>query len=95
MFCDATFYSCQKIAYHLFITRVYDSRYKAYYTTSFNLMKGKSTEDYSFIFQKLKEYINNYAELNEEYDINKLHYDFEIAIGTGAKKIFPNVIIKY
>ena len=24
-----------------------------------------------------------------------MHSDFEIAIGAGAKKIFPNIIIKY
>ena len=58
-------------------------------------MKGKSTEEYSFIFQKLRDHIINYAELNKEYELNELHSDFEIAIGAGAKKIFPNLIIKY
>ena len=44
-------------------------------------MKGKSTDEYAFIFQKLRDHIDNYAELNKEYELIELHSDFEIAIG--------------
>ena len=93
MFVDATFYACPTIAYQLFITRIFDN--DSFYTTSFSLMRGKITEDYSIIFKKLHEHISMYSDINEKYVINELHTDFELAIGAAEKIIYPEIRIKY
>ena len=95
VFADATFYACPAIAYQLFITRIFDIKYDSFYTTSFSLMRGKSTEDYLIIFKKLDEHISIYSDINENYRIKELHTDFESAIGTAAKIIYPEIQIKY
>ena len=95
VFCDATFYSAPQMAYQLFITRIYDETYNSFYTTSFSLMKNKSTEDYYKIFKKLDRNINQYLPINENYTIQELHTDFELAIGAAAKKIYKNITLKF
>ena len=95
LFCDGTFYSCPSIAYQLFITRVYSEKSNAYYITSFSLMYNKTEDLYTIIFQKLHDNINKYLDLDENYEINELHTDFEIAIGNSCKKFFPDCNIKY
>ena len=95
LFCDGTFYSCPSITYQIFITRVYSEKSNAYYTTSFSLMSNKTEDLYTIISKKLNDNINKYFDLYENYEINELHIDFEIAIGNSGKKIFPDCTIKY
>ena len=58
-------------------------------------MSNKTEDLYTIIFQKLHDNINKYLDLDENYEINELHTDFEIAIGNSCKKIFPDCNIKY
>lgn len=90
LFCDSTFKSCPRVGYQLFITRVIDESKNAYYTTSFSNIKNKTKSDYILIFKKLKEHINDFLELGENYTITEFHTDFETAIGDAIVQIFPN-----
>ena len=58
-------------------------------------MSNKTEDLYTIIFQKLHDNINKYLDLDENYEINELHTDFEIAIGNSCKKFFPDCNIKY
>ena len=95
VFADATYYSCPNLAYQLFITRVFDETYNSYYTTSFTLMNGKTGEDYFLVFKKLHEHISSFLDINENYMLKELHTDFEITVGSAAKRIYPQINIKY
>ena len=95
VFADATYYSCPNLAYQLFITRVFDDTYNSYYTTSFTIMNGKTEEDYFLVFKKLHEHISSFLDINENYKLKELHTDFEIAVGSAAKRIYPQMNIKY
>ena len=85
LFCDSTFKSCPRVGYQLFITRVIDESKNAYYTTSFSIMKNKTKSDYILIFKKLKEHINDFLEIGENYTITEIHIDFETAIGDACR----------
>lgn len=95
IFCDSTFKTCPKIAYQLFITRVLDPVKNVYYTTSFSIMKNKSKEDYLIIFKKIKEHIEQFLEIGENYYINEIYIDLEFAIGEACCMVYPNAKIKY
>ena len=95
IFCDATFYACPKIAYQLLILRVFDDEKESYYTTAFALMTDKTTDNYECFFRNIDINIRNYLSINSTYSVKEIHSDFELAIGNGCKKIYPNVNIKF
>jgi len=74
---------------------VFDDTYNSYYTTLFELMNGKSEDDYFLVFKKLPEHISSFLGINENYRIKELHSDFDIAVGLSAKRIYPQMNIKY
>ena len=58
-------------------------------------MKNKTKQNYIFIFRKLKEHIDQFLEIRENYNIDIIHTDFEFAIGEACRNVYPNVQIKY
>ena len=83
------------IVYKLFVTRVYSEKTNSYYTTSYSIMSNKSDNDYALVFNKINDNIKFYLDIGEDYQINELHTDFEVAIGSGCRQIYPQVKIKY
>ena len=72
-----------------------DESKNAYYMTSFSIIKNKTKSDYILIFKKLKEHINDFLEIGENYTIAEIHTDFETAIGDTCAHIFPYAKIRY
>ena len=58
-------------------------------------MNGKTEEDYFLVFKKLHEHVSYFLDINEKYMLKELHTDFEIAVGSDAKRIYPLINIKY
>ena len=80
------------IQHRKLLTNYYDETYNSFYTTSFSLIKNKSIDNYYKIFKKLDSNLNQYLPINDKYEINELHSDFELAIGSAAKKIYKNAM---
>ena len=58
-------------------------------------MRDKTTENYECFFRNIDINIRKYLDINSTYTVNEIHSDFELAIGNGCKKIYPNVKIKF
>ena len=58
-------------------------------------MNGKTEEDYFLVFKKLHEHVSYFLDINEKYMLKELHTDFEISLGAAAKRIYPQMNIKY
>ena len=58
-------------------------------------MCDKTTENYECFFRNIDINIRKYLDINSTYTVNEIHSDFELAIGNGCKKIYPNVKIKF
>eukprot|EP00833_Pecoramyces_ruminatium_P014750 jgi/Orpsp1_1/1188782/evm.model.d7180000067137.1 len=94
VFADGTFRIAPKFSYQVFITRTYVSKYNKYYTTSFSILNNKEQSTYEVLFNVLK---NNASKICKNYVFppKNFHCDFEIAISNAARKVFPNINIKY
>ena len=94
LFADGTFYISPKIGYQVFITRNYVKEINSFYTTSFSILKDKEQLSYEIV---LKELENNVCKVTKNTVINPInfHCDFERAISNAAKKVFPNINIRY
>ena len=71
--CDSTFYSSLSFSSQLFITRILDEKRDAFCTTSFTLMKRKSTDEYLKLFKVIHNNVNQYLPISEDYKISELH----------------------
>jgi len=89
-----SFYACPMIAYQLLITLVFDIIKDSFYTTSFVIIKNKSTENYKNFF-RLNNNINKYLDINQTHSIREIHTDFEANIDNVCKLIYPGVKIKF
>ena len=58
-------------------------------------MKGKNKDDYHLFFRKLNEHLTNFLDIGEEYILEEIHTDFEIAVGEACRLVYPEVKIKY
>ncbi len=94
IFVDGTFYVAPKFSYQVFITRNYVKELNSFYTTSFSILKNKKQSTYEIIFEEIKKNATKYN--NNIIIIPKnIHCDFKRGISNAAKKIFPNINIKY
>ncbi|ORX61817.1 hypothetical protein BCR32DRAFT_251741 [Anaeromyces robustus] len=94
IFADGTFYVAPKFSYQVFITRTYVSELNKFYTTSISILKNKKEATYETLFKEIIKNVNKFRENSITTQIN-LHCDFEIAISNAARKIIPNLNIKY
>ncbi|KAL6601120.1 hypothetical protein U3516DRAFT_802289 [Neocallimastix sp. 'constans'] len=94
IFADGTFYVAPKFSYQLFITRTYVGEFNMFYTTSISTLKNKKQSTYETLFNELKKNVNKFRSNTLITTIN-FHCDFEQGISNTAKKVFPNINIKY
>ncbi|KAG4093437.1 hypothetical protein H8356DRAFT_1428723 [Neocallimastix lanati (nom. inval.)] len=94
IFEDGTFYAAPKFSYQLFITRTYVGEFNMFYTTSISILKNKKQSTYETLFKELKKNVNKFRSNTLITTIN-FHCDFEQGISNAAKKVFPNINIKY
>ena len=94
IFADGTFSISPKIGRQVFITRNYVKEYNCFYTTFISILKNKNQANYEIL---LKEINKNACKYNNNIIILpiKFHCDFERGISNAAKKIFPNIKIKF
>ncbi len=92
IFADGTFYIAPDFSYQVFITRTYVKALNIFYTTSFSILKNKKQSTYEKLFEEIKKNVSNY---NNNIKPKTFHCDFEKAISNSAKKIFPDINIKY
>ena len=78
----------------MFITRNYYKEINSFYNTSFSILKDKEHLSYKIV---LKELENNVCKVTNNTEINPInfHCDFERGISNAAKKVFPNINIRY
>ncbi|KAG4102918.1 hypothetical protein H8356DRAFT_1420747 [Neocallimastix lanati (nom. inval.)] len=94
IFADGTFYEAPKLSYRLFITRTYVGEFNMFYTTSISILKNKKQSTYETLFKEIKKNANKFRSNTLITTIN-FHCDFEQGISNAAKKILPNINIKY
>ncbi|ORY37164.1 hypothetical protein LY90DRAFT_511356 [Neocallimastix californiae] len=94
IFGDGTFYAAPKFNYQLFITRTYVGEFNMFNTTSISILKNKKQSTYETLFKEIKKNANKFRSNTLITTIN-FHCDFEQGISNGAKKVFPNINIKY
>ncbi|KAG4103920.1 hypothetical protein H8356DRAFT_1029838 [Neocallimastix lanati (nom. inval.)] len=94
IFADGTFYAAPKFSYQLFITRTYVGEFNMLYTTSISILKNKKQSTYETLFKEIKKNANKFRSNTLITTIN-FHCDFEQGISNAAKKVFPNINIKY
>ncbi|KAG4084356.1 hypothetical protein H8356DRAFT_1436211 [Neocallimastix lanati (nom. inval.)] len=94
IFADGTFYAAPKFSYQLFITRTYVEEFNMFYTTSISILKNKKQSTYETLFKEIKKKANKFRSNTLITTIN-FHCDFEQGISNAAKKVFPNINIKY
>ncbi|ORY78728.1 hypothetical protein LY90DRAFT_500917 [Neocallimastix californiae] len=94
IFADGTFYAAPKFSYQLFITRTYVGEFNMFYTTSISILKNKKQSTYETLFKEIKKNANKFRSNTLITKIN-FHCDFEQGISNVAKKVFPNINIKY
>ncbi|KAG4093736.1 hypothetical protein H8356DRAFT_1428438 [Neocallimastix lanati (nom. inval.)] len=94
IFADGTFYAAPKFSYQLFITRTYIGEFNMFYTTSISILKNKKQSTYETLFKEIKKNANKFRSNTLITTIN-FHCDFEQGISNAAKKVFPNINIKY
>ncbi|KAG4089387.1 hypothetical protein H8356DRAFT_1432094 [Neocallimastix lanati (nom. inval.)] len=94
IFADGTFYTAPKFSYQLFITRTYVGELNMFYTTSISILKNKKQSIYETLFKEIKKNSNKFRSNTLITTIN-FHCDFEQGISNAAKKVFPNINIKY
>ncbi|KAG4091682.1 hypothetical protein H8356DRAFT_1430157 [Neocallimastix lanati (nom. inval.)] len=94
IFADGTFYAAPKFSYQLFITRTYVGEFNMFYTTSISILKNKKQSTYETLFKEIKKNANKFRSNTLITTIN-FHCDFEQGISNAAKKVFPNINIKY
>ncbi|KAG4105542.1 hypothetical protein H8356DRAFT_1405925 [Neocallimastix lanati (nom. inval.)] len=94
IFADGTFYAAPKFSYQLFITRTYVGEFNMFYTTSISILKNKKQSTYETLFKEIKKNPNKFRSNTLITTIN-FHCDFEQGISNVAKKVFPNINIKY
>ncbi|KAG4091126.1 hypothetical protein H8356DRAFT_1295278 [Neocallimastix lanati (nom. inval.)] len=83
-----------KFSYQLFITRTYVGEFNMFYTTSISILKNKKQSTYETLFKEIKKNANKFRSNTLITTIN-FHCDFEQGISNAAKKVFPNINIKY
>ncbi|KAG4088992.1 hypothetical protein H8356DRAFT_1432362 [Neocallimastix lanati (nom. inval.)] len=94
IFADGTFYAAPKFSYQLFITRTYVGEFNMFYTTSIFILKNKKQSTYETLIKEIKKNANKFRNNTLITTIN-FHCDFEQGISNAAKKVFPNINIKY
>ncbi|KAG4101832.1 hypothetical protein H8356DRAFT_1033897 [Neocallimastix lanati (nom. inval.)] len=94
IFADGTFYAAPKFSYQLFITRTYVGEFNMFFTTSISILKNKKQSTYETLFKEIKKNENKFRSNTLITTIN-FHCDFEQGISNAAKKVFPNINIKY
>ncbi|KAG4088723.1 hypothetical protein H8356DRAFT_1361693 [Neocallimastix lanati (nom. inval.)] len=94
IFADGTFYEAPKFSYQLFITRTYVGEFNMFYTTSISILKNKKQSTYETLFKEIKKNANKFRSNTLITTIN-FNCDFEQGISNAAKKVFPNINIKY
>ncbi|KAG4101048.1 hypothetical protein H8356DRAFT_1034900 [Neocallimastix lanati (nom. inval.)] len=94
IFTDGTFYAAPKFSYQLFITKTYVGEFNMFYTTSISILKNKKQSTYETLFKEIKKNANKFRSNTLITTIN-FHCDFEQGISNAAKKVFPNINIKY
>ncbi|KAG4089038.1 hypothetical protein H8356DRAFT_1432268 [Neocallimastix lanati (nom. inval.)] len=94
IFADGTFYAAPKFSYQLFITKTYVGEFNMFYTTSISILKNKKQSTYETLFKEIKKNANKFRSNTLITTIN-FHCDFEQGISNAAKKVFPNINIKY
>ncbi|KAG4096998.1 hypothetical protein H8356DRAFT_1291974 [Neocallimastix lanati (nom. inval.)] len=87
-------YETPKFSYQLFITRTYVGEFNMFYTTSISILKNKKQSTYETLFKEIKKNPNKFRSNTLITTIN-FHCDFEQGISNVAKKVFPNINIKY
>ncbi|KAG4107141.1 hypothetical protein H8356DRAFT_1417395 [Neocallimastix lanati (nom. inval.)] len=92
IFADGTFYAAPKFSYQLFITRTYVGEFNMFNTTSISILKNKKQSTYETLFKEIKKNANK---SNTLITTINFHCDFEQGISNAAKKVFPNINIKY
>ena len=93
VFVDGTFYIAPKFSYQVFITRAYVSSFNKFYTTSVSILKNKEQATYEILFYELQKNARKFS--NTGATPTNLHCDFEIGISNAAKKIFPDINIRF
>ncbi|KAG4091036.1 hypothetical protein H8356DRAFT_1331764 [Neocallimastix lanati (nom. inval.)] len=94
IFADGTFYAAPKFGYQLFISRTYVGEFNMFYTTSISILKNKKQSTYETLFKEIEKNANKFRSNTLITTIN-FHCDFEQGISNAAKKVFPNINIKY
>ena len=92
VFADGTFYIAPKFSYQVFITRAYVSSFNKFYTTV-SILKNKEQATYEILFYEIQKNAIKFS--NTKATPTNLHCDFEIGISNAAKKIFPNINIRF
>lgn len=70
---------------------MYSQTTNSYYTTAFSIMQIKKEMDYLKIFQKIHNNIKLYLDIGEEFKVEEIHSDFEMAICNACQKVYPKV----
>ncbi|KAG4092118.1 hypothetical protein H8356DRAFT_1406358 [Neocallimastix lanati (nom. inval.)] len=94
IFAYGTFYAAPKFSYQLFITKTYVGEFNMFYTTSISILKNKKQSTYETLIKEIKKNANKFRS-NTLITTTNFHCDFEQGISNAAKKVFPNINIKY
>ncbi|KAE9542890.1 hypothetical protein AGLY_002801, partial [Aphis glycines] len=89
IFVDGTFRSCPNFFYQLFT--IHDLVEESYIPLVFFLLPNKETETYVCLFEHT---INSCAQYQLIFSPDEVFIDFEIAIHTAAKLVWPKIVIR-
>ncbi|KAG4095787.1 hypothetical protein H8356DRAFT_1398299 [Neocallimastix lanati (nom. inval.)] len=94
IFAYGTFYIAPKFSYQVFNSRTYVKKINSFYTTSISILKDKKQSTYEILFKEIKKNASKFSNNIIISPIN-FHGDIEKGISNAAKKIFPQINIKY
>ena len=97
IFIDGTFYAAPKCSYQIVTIRLHELKEDQFYTVGYGIMTSKNLGSYIEFLDNIKTYVYNNRE--NKRNINPwfpkvMHCDFEIAIISAIKQVFPNTEIK-
>ena len=58
-------------------------------------MSNKTANYYALVFNKINDEIKLYLDIGKKYQIKELNSDFEVAMSSGCRQIYPQVTVKY
>jgi len=95
IYADGMLSVAPKFSYQISIKRTYFKELNYFYITSFSILQNKEQTTYEILLEKNKKKKNSSKYYNILNVQKNFHCDFKIWISNTAKKVFPNINIRY